>query len=339
MCRFPAFPSHLPKVRNRPGPSVAPVPAFPFPSASSHLPKVRGFPAFSSHLPKVRNLPRPSVAPVPAFSFPAASSHLPKVCRFPAFSSHLPKVRNRQRPSVAPVPAFPFPAAFSHLPKVCSFPAFSTHLPKVCKSRIASRRSVVAFVPFMTSSPSEGAGRNGILPPPSHFRYVPIRIGGGSRRSCQVPCRGGDGEKPHPSAPFLQHWIQSASTGLLSGPVPVTQLEGADQSAVSHPPSWFRYKPAHFRGTSYQLCPSCPSVSLPQRQQIPRFGAVVEVAFSQHPCSRPSGRHCPSVSMSQRQQIPRIGAVVEVSFLQYPCYRPSGRHCLSVSLPQRQQKP
>lgn len=32
-----------------------------------------------------------------------------------------------------------------------------------------------------------------------------------------VPCREGDGEKPHPSAPFRQHWIQSASTGLLSG--------------------------------------------------------------------------------------------------------------------------
>ena len=38
VCRFPAFPSHLPKVRNRPGPSVAPVPAFLFPAASFHLP-------------------------------------------------------------------------------------------------------------------------------------------------------------------------------------------------------------------------------------------------------------------------------------------------------------
>ena len=45
-----------------------------------------------------------------------------------------------------------------------------------------------------------------------------------------VPCREGDGEKPHPSAPFRQHWIQSTSTGLLSGPVPVTQLEGADKA-------------------------------------------------------------------------------------------------------------
>ena len=108
-------------------------------------------------------------------------SHLPKVCRFPAFPSHLPKVRNRPGPSVAPVPAFLFPAASFHLPKVCGFPAFPSHLPKVRKSRIASKRSVVAFVPFMISSPSEGAGRNGILPPPSHFRYVPIRIRDGSR--------------------------------------------------------------------------------------------------------------------------------------------------------------
>ena len=94
--------SHLPKVCNRLGSSVVPVPAFSFPSASSHLPKVCSSPAFSPHLPKVRNLPRPSVAPVPAFPFPSASSHLPKVCGFPAFPSHLPKVRNLPRPSVAP---------------------------------------------------------------------------------------------------------------------------------------------------------------------------------------------------------------------------------------------
>ena len=67
---------------------------------SSHLPKVCGFPAFSAHLPKVRNLTGPSVGPVPAFPFPSAFSHLPKVCSFPAFSAHLPKVRNRPGPSV-----------------------------------------------------------------------------------------------------------------------------------------------------------------------------------------------------------------------------------------------
>ena len=85
---------------------------------SSHLPKVCSFSAFSAHLPKVRNRTGPSVAPVPAFMFPAAFSHLPKVCSFPAFSAHLPKVSNHPGPSVAPVPAFMFPAAFFHLPKV-----------------------------------------------------------------------------------------------------------------------------------------------------------------------------------------------------------------------------
>ena len=101
----------------------------PFPA--SHLPKVCGFSAFSAHLPKVCNRPGPSVAPVPAFSFPAAFSHLPKVSDFPTFYAHLPKVCNRPGPSVAPVPAFPFPAAFSHLSKVCGISAFSAHLPKV----------------------------------------------------------------------------------------------------------------------------------------------------------------------------------------------------------------
>ena len=184
--------------------------------------------------------------------FPAVRPFLPKECVGPSQRNFsVQRLRRRYR-LFCPFPLLPkesrFPAvrlllprelskSLSQLPKVCKFPAFPSHLPKVRKSRIASRRSVVDFVPYMTSSTSEGAGPNGLSPPPSHFRYVPIRIGGGSQRSCQVPCREGDGEKPHPSAPFLQHWIQSASTGLLSGPVPVTQLEGADQSAVSHPPS------------------------------------------------------------------------------------------------------
>ena len=130
-------------------------------------------------------------------------SHLPKVCGFSAFPSHLPKVRNRPGPSVAPVPAFLFPAASFHLPKVCGFPAFLSHLPKVRKSRIASRRSVVAFVPFMTSSPSEGAGRNGILPPPSHFRYVPIRIRDSSRWSCHGSLPGRCRQRWHITVTFL----------------------------------------------------------------------------------------------------------------------------------------
>ena len=130
-------------------------------------------------------------------------SHLPKVCRFPAFLSHLPKVRNRPGPSVAPVPAFLFPAASFHLPKVCGFSAFPSHLPKVRKSRIASKRSVVAFVPFMISSPSEGAGRNGILPPPSHFRYVPIRIRDASRWSCHGSLPGRCRQRWHITVTFL----------------------------------------------------------------------------------------------------------------------------------------
>ena len=146
--QFSAFSAHLLKVRNRPGPSVGPVPAFSFPAAFSHLPKVCSFPAFSAHLLKVRNRPGPSVGSVPAFSFPAAFSHLPKVCSFPAFSAHLLKVRNRPGPSVGSVPAFLFPAAFSHLPKVRNltgpsvapvfaflFPAASFHLPKAGQIR------------------------------------------------------------------------------------------------------------------------------------------------------------------------------------------------------------
>ena len=173
-------------------------------------------PAFPSHLPKVRNRPGPSVAPVPAFLFPAASFHLPKVCGFSAFPSHLPKVRNRPGPSVAPVPAFLFPAASFHLPKVCRFPAFPSHLPKVRKSRIASKRSVVAFLPFMISSPSEGAGRNGILPPPSHFRYVPIRIRDGSRWSCHGSLPGRCRQRWHITVTFLVSLLSDPRQRIFS---------------------------------------------------------------------------------------------------------------------------
>ena len=161
----------------------------------SHLPKVCRFPAFLSHLPKVRNRPGPSVAPVPAFLFP---------------------VRNRPGPSVAPVPAFLFPAASFHLPKVCRFPAFPSHLPKVRKSRIASKRSVVAFVPFMISSPSEGAGRNGILPPPSHFRYVPIRIRDGSRWSCHGSLPGRCRQRWHITVTFLVSLLSDPRQRIFS---------------------------------------------------------------------------------------------------------------------------
>ena len=54
-----------------------------------------------------------------------------------------------------------------------------------------------------------------------------------------------------------------------------------------------------------------PSVPFPQRQQIPRFGAVAAWLSSPRPFCRPSERHCPSVPFPQRQQIPRFGAVAE----------------------------
>ena len=133
------------------------------PAFSAHLPKVRGFPVFSAHLPKVCNRPGSSVAPVPAFSFPAAFSHLPKVSDFPTFSAHLLKVRSRPGSSVAPVPAFSFPAAFSHLPKVSDFPAFSAHLPKV-RNRSGALCSACArvFVSSCLFPPSGGTHRNGM---------------------------------------------------------------------------------------------------------------------------------------------------------------------------------
>ena len=104
------------------------------------------FSAFSAHLLKVRNRPGPSVGPVPAFSFPAAFSHLPKVCSFPAFSAHLPKVRNLTGPSVAPVFAFLFPAASFHLPKAGQIRQYPYHLWKVSTSIFSATAADSAFL-------------------------------------------------------------------------------------------------------------------------------------------------------------------------------------------------
>ena len=59
---------------------------------SAHLPKVRRFPAFPSHLPKVGFSIMHLTASASAFLLPPGLFHLPKLRRFPAFSSHLPKV-------------------------------------------------------------------------------------------------------------------------------------------------------------------------------------------------------------------------------------------------------
>ena len=97
-----------------PPPLEPPVAAFPPPPHHAHLPKESHFPAFSSHLPKVRKGTIALEPPVAAFPPPPYHAHLPKVSHFPAFSSHLPKVRkgttatrtacSRVFPSTVPCP-------------------------------------------------------------------------------------------------------------------------------------------------------------------------------------------------------------------------------------------
>ena len=61
--------------------------------------------------------------------------------------------------------------------------------------------------------------------------------------------------------------------------------------------------------------------------------------FQQPPHYRPSAWHCLAQSFPQRQQNPRFGAVVACPFQQPPHYRPSEWHCFAQSFPQRQQNP
>ena len=136
----------------------------------------------------MRNRLRPSVAPVPAFPFPSASSHLPTVCRFPAFSSHLPKVRNRPGPSVAPVPAFLFPTASFHLPKQISrvsvSPSKGAQSPgTLCSACTRVSVSSCLFPPSegvqisrIFVSPSEGAQSPGTLCSACARVFVSIRL-------------------------------------------------------------------------------------------------------------------------------------------------------------------
>ena len=83
----------------------------------------------------------------------------------------------------------------------------------------------------------------------------------------------------------------------------------------------------------------CPSVPFPQRQRFPRFGAVAAWLSSPRPFCRPSVRPSPSVPFPQRQQIPRLSAVAAWLSSPRPFYRPSARSCPSVPFPQRQQIP
>ena len=170
--------SRLRKVSFRAMTATASVAAFPFRPALSHLPKVCGFPAKSSRLRKVSFRAMTATASVAAFPFRPALSHLRKVCGFPAKSSRLRKVSSCAMPATASVATFPFRPALSHLPKVSYFPAKSSRLRKVS--------STISYLPTgpVPDSHTEGAGRNGILPPPSEFRYMPTCLRVLSRQPC-----------------------------------------------------------------------------------------------------------------------------------------------------------
>ena len=128
------------------------------------------------------NRPRPPHLRQPGFFMPAipipALSHLPKVSSISAKSFRLRKVSFRAMPATASVAAFPFRPALSHLRKVCGFPAKSSRLRKVS--------STILYLPTgpVPDSHTEDAGRNGILPPPSEFRYMPTCLRVLSRQPC-----------------------------------------------------------------------------------------------------------------------------------------------------------
>ena len=136
---------------------------------------MRHFPAFSTHLPKVRRWGTATRTPVAAFPSPACSSHLPKVRHFPAFSAHLPKVCRWGTATRTPVAAFPFPPDLPHLPKVRHFPAFSAHLPKVRRYTTAARPPYSRVsISSMLLPPSEGEALSRIFHSPSegaHFTH------------------------------------------------------------------------------------------------------------------------------------------------------------------------
>ena len=208
-CPFPTL-AAFPMIRCRCGAtfSSAPFPLLPkeLSKSLSHLPKVCGFSAFPSHL-----LSPSKGAQSPGTLCSACTRVSVSSCLFPPSEGV-----QISRVSVSPSKGAQSPGTLcSACTRIsvssCLFPpsegvqipVFLSHLPKVRKSRIASKRSVVAFVPFMISYPSEGAGRNGILPPPSHFRYVPIRIRDGSRWSCHGSLPGRCRQRWHITVTFL----------------------------------------------------------------------------------------------------------------------------------------
>ena len=73
--------------------------------------------------------------------------------------------------------------------------------------------------------------------------------------------------------------------------------------------------------SSFTSSRSAPS---PQRQLFPCFPAVAEQFFQRHPCYRLCGAYCIFFLLPQRQQNPRFGAVVVPHFLLRP-FHPSER--------------
>ena len=78
---------------------------------------------------------------------------------------------------------------------------------------------------------------------------------------------------------------------------------------------------------------------LPQRQQFPRFYAVVALPFPPIPCYSPSGPHSPLALFPQRQHFPRFSAVVAWPFSLTPYYRLPRPHSPFAPFPQRQHFP
>ena len=110
----------------------------------------------------------------------------------------------------------------------------------------------------------EGAGRNGLSPPPSRIRYGPTC----PRRLSRQPYPGTPSGRCRAKRPFSTTFSNSLWADLPH-PVREPHPEGAGRNGLSPPPSRIRYGPTCPRCFSRQPCPGTPSERCRRKCRLP----------------------------------------------------------------------
>ncbi len=121
-----------------------------------------------------------------------------------------------------------------------------------------------------------------------HFPPHPFSMPSG--RHCRSPLYR-NGSKFRNSVPLWSAIFRRTLSACLLDGIVVRPFTATAANSVIRCRCGVPFSAAPFQHAFWTALSFAP---LPQRQQIPQFGAVVECHFPPHPFSMPSGRHCRS---------------------------------------------